>query len=420
MSVAKLHSQIACLNASPISSLFAFPNSVPTVRSIFEFFCSRRPTGTMLVIGVFTGVTVGGGVGVIASPSSKPVTVCVNKANFMRYSKTNKCAAGETRVAIGQTGAQGPQGEVGPIGPAGATGSGGPTGATGPAGPTGVTGPTGPIGLTGSAGPTGATGSTGLTGATGPIGATGETGPAGPAGPAGATGETGASGDACVYEFQANTTGTPTSPGSGKFSWAVTGHLYFSGGTRNPFINESFLQLVDAVIIYPTNAPANIRVFTVIESGTRPTDSATVELSLNSSGGTQPFTNLTQYCIEPVFGAPPLSHLSNGYVFSTDTAITVGGGMVGLNNTTYGSATTLFISRTDVNSKNNQSLLSAMTSGMVTIKSSDTYDAGQILLQITGAPSVGSSIVSFPVTVLASTLPAFSNGEYITVNWSGP
>jgi len=56
----------------------------------------------------------------------------------------------------------------------------------------------------------------------------------------------------------------------------------------------------------------------------------------------------------------------------------------------------------------------------LTIKSTDTYDAGQIVLQITGAPSVGSATVSFPVTVLASTLPTFSNGEIITVNWSGP
>jgi hypothetical protein len=361
----------------------------------------------MLVIGVFAGITIGGGVGVVASPSSKPVTVCVNKANFMRYSKTSKCAAGERRIAIGQTGAQGPQGEVGPMGPSGAIGSGGPTG---------------PIGLTGSSGPTGATGPTGLTGDTGPAGATGPAGPIGDTGPAGATGPTGASGDACIYEYQANTTGTPSSPGTGKFSWAVTGHLYFGSeiNGRQTWINDLSLQLVDAVIVYPVNAPSSVRVFTVIESGIRPTDSATVEFSLNSSGGTQPFTNLTRYCVEPVFGAPPFSYLSSGYVFANDTTPPSGSAVVSLNNTTYGSATTLFISKSDANSRNNQTMLSAMTSGVITIKSTDSFDSGQIVLQVNGPLSGGSAYISFPVTVLASTLPVFSSAEYVTVNWSGP
>jgi hypothetical protein len=77
------------------------------MKKISQFFRAPRPAGTILIIGVFAGITIGGGVGVVASPSSKPVTVCVNQANFMRYSKTNKCAAGETRVAIGQAGAAG-------------------------------------------------------------------------------------------------------------------------------------------------------------------------------------------------------------------------------------------------------------------------------------------------------------------------
>ncbi len=39
---------------------------------------SRRSVGVMLVVGVLTGLTVGGGVGVIAASSTKTVTVCAN------------------------------------------------------------------------------------------------------------------------------------------------------------------------------------------------------------------------------------------------------------------------------------------------------------------------------------------------------
>jgi hypothetical protein len=125
------------------------------MKSIFEIFKARRSATAMLVVGVFAGIIIGGGVGVVASSSSKSVTVCVNKANFMRYSKTNRCAAGETRVAIGQTGAQGPQGATGDAGTKGDTGAAGTKGATGDAGTKGDTGEAGTKGTTGDAGSSG-------------------------------------------------------------------------------------------------------------------------------------------------------------------------------------------------------------------------------------------------------------------------
>lgn len=130
----------------------------------------------MLIIGVFAGITIGGGVGVVASPSSKPVTVCVNQANFMRYSKTNKCAAGETRVAIGQTGAAGAKGDAGTAGATGAKGDAGVAGVAGAKGDTGAAGATGAKGDTGAAGVKGDTGLAGDAGATGTKGDTGTAG----------------------------------------------------------------------------------------------------------------------------------------------------------------------------------------------------------------------------------------------------
>ncbi len=122
------------------------------MKKITGFFSAPRPAGTMLLIGVFAGITIGGSAGVIASPSSKPVTVCVNKANFMRYSKTNKCAAGETQVVLGQTG---PAGAKGDTGPAGAKGDTGPAGAKGDTGAAGANGDTGAAGANGTNGTNG-------------------------------------------------------------------------------------------------------------------------------------------------------------------------------------------------------------------------------------------------------------------------
>ena len=109
-------------------------------------------------------------------------------------------------IAIGPTGAAGPQGPTGDIGPQGPTGDIGPTGPqglqgeqgpTGPEGPTGApgaTGPTGDIGPTGPQGEQGVMGPTGATGEQGPQGPTGETGPIGPTGPQGIQGPTGEAG----------------------------------------------------------------------------------------------------------------------------------------------------------------------------------------------------------------------------------
>ena len=65
----------------------------------------RRSVAVMLVVGVLAGLTVGGGVGVIAA-STKTVTVCANKTtNMLRYAKSGTCLSTETIVVLNQTGA---------------------------------------------------------------------------------------------------------------------------------------------------------------------------------------------------------------------------------------------------------------------------------------------------------------------------
>ena len=82
----------------------------------------------MLVVGVLAGLTVGGGVGVIAASSTK-VTVCANKkTNMLRYAKNGRCETTETKVELNQTG---PAGARGPQGVAGARGATGDKGAAG-------------------------------------------------------------------------------------------------------------------------------------------------------------------------------------------------------------------------------------------------------------------------------------------------
>ena len=95
----------------------------------------RRSGGALLLVGVLAGVTVGGGVGVIAATSTKTVTVCANKkTNMLRYAKNGKCVKKtETKVVLNQTGATGAAGATG------ATGAKGDTGATGASSPTGFT-----------------------------------------------------------------------------------------------------------------------------------------------------------------------------------------------------------------------------------------------------------------------------------------
>ena len=87
---------------------------------------SRRSVAVMLVVGVLAGLTVGGGVGVIATASTKTVTVCANKTtNMLRYAKNGTCLSTETRVVLNQTGARGATGAKGTKGAAGAAGTNG-------------------------------------------------------------------------------------------------------------------------------------------------------------------------------------------------------------------------------------------------------------------------------------------------------
>ena len=95
----------------------------------------RKSAGVLLLVGVLAGVTVGGGVGVIAATSTKTVTVCANKkTNMLRYAKKGKCIKkSETKVVLNQTGVKGDTGATG------ATGAKGDTGAAGASSPTGFT-----------------------------------------------------------------------------------------------------------------------------------------------------------------------------------------------------------------------------------------------------------------------------------------
>jgi hypothetical protein len=80
-----------------------------------------------LLVGVLAGVTVGGGVGVIAASSTKTVTVCANKkTNVLRYAKNGKCVTKtETKVTLNQTGTAGAKGDSGAAGVKGDTGAAG-------------------------------------------------------------------------------------------------------------------------------------------------------------------------------------------------------------------------------------------------------------------------------------------------------
>ncbi len=85
---------------------------------------SRRSVGVMLVVGVLAGLTVGGGVGVIAASSTKTVTVCANKTtNMLRYAKGGTCFSTESKVVLNQKGAKGATGARGATGATGAAGS---------------------------------------------------------------------------------------------------------------------------------------------------------------------------------------------------------------------------------------------------------------------------------------------------------
>ena len=101
---------------------------------------SHRSAWAFVLVGVLAGVTVGGGVGVIAASSTKTVTVCANKkTNVLRYAKNRKCSKTETKVILNQTGAAGAKGDTGAAGAAGAKGDTGAAGTAGASSPTGFT-----------------------------------------------------------------------------------------------------------------------------------------------------------------------------------------------------------------------------------------------------------------------------------------
>jgi len=129
--------------------------------------CSRRSAGLLLLVGVLAGVSVGGGVGVIAASSTKTVTVCANKkTNVLRYAKNGKCVKKtETKVELNQTGTVGANGTNGAPGIKGDTGVAGTNGDTGAAGAKGDTSAAGAKGDTGAAGAKGDTGAAGASGA---------------------------------------------------------------------------------------------------------------------------------------------------------------------------------------------------------------------------------------------------------------
>ena len=110
---------------------------------------SRRSAGILLLVGVLAGVTVGGGVGVIAASSTKSVTVCANKkTNVLRYAKNGKCLKTETKVVLNQTGANGISGAAGAAGAAGAKGDTGAAGAKGDSGTAGTNGTNATLAIT--------------------------------------------------------------------------------------------------------------------------------------------------------------------------------------------------------------------------------------------------------------------------------
>ena len=114
---------------------------------------SRRSIGAVLLVGVLSGITVGGGVGVFAASSTKTVTVCVDKKdNHMNYSKDSKCKSHQYKVVLNQKGVAGAKGDTGAAGAAGAKGDTGAAGAKGDTGAAGAKGDTGAAGTNGTNG----------------------------------------------------------------------------------------------------------------------------------------------------------------------------------------------------------------------------------------------------------------------------
>ena len=203
-----------------------------TFKSVFG---SRRSGGVLLLVGVLAGVTVGGGVGVIAATSTKTVTVCADKkTNVLRYAKNGKCAKTETKVVLNQTGA------AGAAGAAGATGAKGDTGAAGAKGDTGAAGAKGDTGAAGAKGDTGAAGTNGTNGTNGTDGT------------AGAKGDTGAAGASSPTGFTARSV-----CGSNGTTLCAVGVQGPGGGTIVYVDSTNEMPMFDYLEVAPTEASAS-------------------------------------------------------------------------------------------------------------------------------------------------------------------
>ena len=110
---------------------------------------SRRSAGVLLLVGVLSGITVGGGVGAFAASSTKTVTVCADKkTNVLRYAKNSKCTKTETMVVLNQAGNDGTNGLNGSVGAKGDTGAKGDAGAAGAKGDAGDAGANATLAIT--------------------------------------------------------------------------------------------------------------------------------------------------------------------------------------------------------------------------------------------------------------------------------
>jgi hypothetical protein len=193
---------------------------------------SRRSGGALLLVGVLAGVTVGGGVGVIAASTTKSVTVCAHKkTNMLRYAKNGKCKKKtETKVMLNQSvvsesfnsGTNGATGTKGDMGPTGATGPSGTNGTNGTNGANGADGADGTNGTNGANGADGADGTNGTNGANGADGADGTNGTNGTNGANGADGTNGTNG-ANGADGADGTNGTNGANGSSFSSRSVCG-----------------------------------------------------------------------------------------------------------------------------------------------------------------------------------------------------
>ena len=139
-----LHMCPYCLNRVSIACNFLFMKFLTGSRSY-----SRKSAGVLLLVGVLAGITVGGGVGVIAASSTNSVTVCANKkTNVLRYAKNGKCAKTETKVVLSQKGVAGAKGDIGAAGAKGDTGATGAKGDAGTAGTNGTNGTNATVAIT--------------------------------------------------------------------------------------------------------------------------------------------------------------------------------------------------------------------------------------------------------------------------------